>query len=102
GSPTLLALAPDGRRVALAGLTGKTAGIWDLTTGRRLIEYPLSGDDISALAYSPKGERLAVATAAGIELWSTLVLDLQAGQTISIFVDGFNGSGSFQLAINQL
>ncbi|MCA9695886.1 MAG: hypothetical protein KC431_00055, partial [Myxococcales bacterium] len=38
----------------------------------------------------------------GIELWSTLVLDLQAGQTISIFVDGFNGSGSFQLAINQL
>lgn len=38
----------------------------------------------------------------GIELWSSLELELEAGQTISIFVDGYSGSGSFELAITEL
>lgn len=35
-------------------------------------------------------------------LWSSLPLQLVAGQTISIFVDGYSGSGSYQLSITQL
>ncbi|PRP92107.1 hypothetical protein ENSA5_51470 [Enhygromyxa salina] len=35
-------------------------------------------------------------------LWSTIDLELNAGQTISIFVDGYNGSGSYSLAITEL
>jgi hypothetical protein len=37
-----------------------------------------------------------------VDLWSSLQLDLTAGQTISIFIDGYNGSGSYQLEISQL
>jgi hypothetical protein len=35
-------------------------------------------------------------------LWSSLALDLVAGQTISIFVDAYSGSGSYQLSITEL
>jgi len=35
-------------------------------------------------------------------LWSAVELDLVAGQTISIFVDGYNGTGDYLLAIEQL
>jgi hypothetical protein len=38
----------------------------------------------------------------GIQLWSSLELDLNAGQTISIFVDGYSSAGNYQLAITQL
>ncbi|EDM76521.1 putative lipoprotein [Plesiocystis pacifica SIR-1] len=36
------------------------------------------------------------------ELWSSAVLELSAGQVISIFVDGFNGSGSYELNITAI
>ncbi len=35
-------------------------------------------------------------------LWSTLTLELVAGQTISLFVDGYSASGSYQLSIDKL
>lgn len=38
----------------------------------------------------------------GVSLWSSVELDLVAGQTISIFVDGYNGTGNYQLAITSL
>ncbi|MFO7565003.1 MAG: hypothetical protein R6X02_20325 [Enhygromyxa sp.] len=38
----------------------------------------------------------------GLELWSSLELDLSAGQTISIFVDGFSSGGEFVLSISQI
>lgn len=37
-----------------------------------------------------------------VYLWSSLALDLAAGQTISIFVDGYSGSGSYQLSITEI
>jgi hypothetical protein len=37
-----------------------------------------------------------------VYLWSSLELELFAGQTISIFVDGYSGSGSYQLSITEL
>jgi len=41
-------------------------------------------------------------TQLGLQLWSSLELDLSAGQTVSIFVDGYNGTGEFELTITQL
>ena len=38
----------------------------------------------------------------GVSLWSSVELDLVAGQTISIFVDGHDGTGNYQLAITSL
>jgi hypothetical protein len=37
-----------------------------------------------------------------IYLWSSLQLDLVAGQTISIFVDGYSSSGPYELSITGL
>jgi hypothetical protein len=37
-----------------------------------------------------------------VYLWSTLALDLVAGQTISIFVDGYSNTGSYQLSITEI
>lgn len=49
-----------------------------------------------------EGNELACDDDSGGNLASLVVVDLLAGQTISIFVDGFNGAGSFQLNINEL
>ena len=38
----------------------------------------------------------------GVSLWSSIQLDLVQGQTISIFVDGYNGSGSYELTITPI
>lgn len=38
----------------------------------------------------------------GLEVWSSLELDLVAGQTVSIFVDGYNGSGTYTLSIDAI
>jgi hypothetical protein len=37
-----------------------------------------------------------------VYLWSSLPLDLVAGQTISIFVDGYSGTGTYQLSITEI
>jgi hypothetical protein len=37
-----------------------------------------------------------------VYLWSSLELDLFEGQTISIFVDAYSGSGSYQLSITEI
>lgn len=41
-------------------------------------------------------------TPLGLQLWSSLELDLQAGQTVSIFVDGYSGTGECNLDTTQL
>lgn len=41
-------------------------------------------------------------TPLGLELWSTIDLDLVAGQTVSIFIEGFSAEGDFELTISQL
>ena len=49
-----------------------------------------------------EGNELACDDDAGGNLASLVTVDLLEGQTISIFVDGFNGPGSFVLNINAL
>ena len=38
----------------------------------------------------------------GLQLWSSVELPLAADQTISIFVDGYNGAGDYELSISKL
>ncbi len=38
----------------------------------------------------------------GLQLWSSLELELAAEQTVTIFVDGYDGGGDYALAITQL
>ena len=65
GFPHMLA-SPDRQRVAIGA--GNSVQIWD-ATGMRVAQF-LAGGRIVALAWSPDLRTLAVATDAGIELWT--------------------------------
>jgi WD40 repeat protein len=61
GNPAcLLAVSPDGTRAAQSHLGGG-ASLWDLAQGRRLAADLTSGLAVRDVAWSPGGERLAVA-----------------------------------------
>ncbi|NJK33175.1 MAG: hypothetical protein HC927_12645 [Deltaproteobacteria bacterium] len=69
-----------------------------------------AGSDLDTVVYvregGCEGRELAcnddTVTPLGTELWSTVTVELDAGQTISIFVDGYNGAGEFELGISEL
>lgn len=63
-----LALAPDGKTVALGGLDGDVR-LLDIRSGRTVGELRLGARTIGSLAYSPDGKRLAVAASNEIQLW---------------------------------
>src|SRR4029453_4826626 len=54
----VVAVSPDGSRIASAGGDGK-AMVWDTATGQLLLTLAGHGGRIGALAFSPDGERLA-------------------------------------------
>src|SRR5205085_2631577 len=56
GSGGPLKFSPDGKRLA-AGWK-----VWDVATGKQLLELKGHSADISGLAYSPDGKRLASAS----------------------------------------
>jgi WD40 repeat protein len=53
-----VALSPDGRRVTIA--SWGSVAIWDLRSGKRLIEMSWSGFERPGVALAPSGERAAV------------------------------------------
>lgn len=59
--PPALALAPDGRRVAVGGTDG-TVQVLDVETGRRDLFLPPHADWVLALDWSPDGHRLVSAS----------------------------------------
>ncbi len=75
------------------------------TTGS--VRISLAGSDFDTMLYVRAdecgGPELACSDDSlsefGAELWSELVVELEAGQRIAIFVDGYNGAGSFVLTI---
>jgi WD40 repeat protein len=64
-----LSLAPGARWLATASADRKAAFIWDLPTGQELLRVE-AGQRLSAVAWSPEGDRLAVAGQGGdVCLW---------------------------------
>jgi WD40 repeat protein len=65
--PFVLAFAPDGRTLAIAGGTRGTVRLWDVPAGRRIGDLRSGGaETISTLAFSPDGGTLAVASSADV------------------------------------
>jgi WD40 repeat protein len=66
-------LSPDGKTLALGDRSGSVTLV-DTARGRvrsRLTHESVSGDDpVSALAFSPQGDELAVGTRDHVRLWS--------------------------------
>ncbi len=59
-----LAFSPDGRRLVTGGTNSAQRGIlklWDTTSGREVFSVPLPAADLTAIALSPDGHRLAAA-----------------------------------------
>ena len=56
---TTFALAPDGKTILAGDVDGNT-GLWDLSTGQQLLNFPKSDADVKSVAYSPDGKLIAV------------------------------------------
>ncbi len=72
GPVDAVAVSPDGRRVA-AGSWDNNARIWDLETGKLLLEIPHTGLYVHGVAWSPDGKTLATGGSAKgkyLNLWS--------------------------------
>ena len=65
-----VAFSPDGRRLA-SGSEDQTVGLWDVSTGQRLHNWPAHSDVVQAVAFSPDGATVASASDDGtLKLWA--------------------------------
>ena len=72
-----LAFSADGARLAAAGRSGMVR-IWEASSGRQMVEVPVSNRRIYALAYAPDGKLLAAAGQQRV-VW---LLDGVSGQVV--------------------
>ena len=70
-----LALSPDNRFVASIGGQRKTIGIWEISTGKRLVNQPTSGIYTPRLAFSSDSRHLFVSLYIGF-----LLVDVETGE----------------------
>ena len=67
-----VAFSQDGHRLATGGPWGQGLNLWDAGTGELLGSLPTRREPVSALAFSPNGERLAEASLGRrVSLWET-------------------------------
>jgi WD40 repeat protein len=95
-----LAFSPDGRRIAGAGRPpiggpGPRRGpgevkVWDAETGRELLTLQGHTTNVSNVAFSPDGQRLASVGGGEVRVW-----DAQTGQQLLVLKVLLNGSLSF-------
>lgn len=94
----LLALSPDGRRVATTGepsdpTRDRRVRVWDTTAGELVHTFVTPAAIVSALDFSPDSRQLLTVTAdhpAGAQVW-----DLATGDRLSA-TSGGNGTGRFR------
>jgi WD40 repeat protein/tetratricopeptide (TPR) repeat protein len=95
GISTRITFSPDGRRLASANSFDKLVKVWDAWTGRRLLALP-AHPSITAVAFSPDGNRLATAWDKTVRIWGSssgqqfLSLEGHAGsvRTVAYASDG--------------
>jgi WD40 repeat protein len=77
GTRAFVAVSADGQRLAgvPANTDGKTVGVWDLAHGKRLNDLPEHTGQVTSIAWSPNGERLACFSTTG----EVVVWDAQVG-----------------------
>jgi len=69
GRSTRAGFAPDGKSVAIGGVSD-TVKIIDTATGKVLKRLPIDGEDVFAIAFSPDGEHLAIRGDGWLRVWS--------------------------------
>jgi WD40 repeat protein len=60
--PYTLAFSPDEKRLATGGYDSSVK-LWDVTTGKRLADFPVEGGRFSCIAFSPDGRRVVAGSA---------------------------------------
>jgi WD40 repeat protein len=92
------AFSPDGERIIAAG-EGDTARIWDVRTGKLLLELGGHGSDIPGVSFSPDGKlALTASEDSTARLWDAAtgrVLAVFAGHTLPVQFARFTPDGRF-------
>jgi WD40 repeat protein len=87
-----LAVSRDGRWLA-ANPRPAAVTLWDARDGRRLFELPVATGPIWNLAWAPRGERLAVASATGdVVIWNLAVVRTELAR-LGLAWEGVPGTG---------
>jgi WD40 repeat protein len=84
GTVTQLGISVDGTRLASAG-SDKSIKVWTLADGKAIATLPISGP-AQALAFSPNGQRVAVALSEGKDN-PVRVYDVALGREVQMFAD---------------
>jgi WD40 repeat protein len=78
-----LEFSSDGRLLTIvSGVVSGSIGVWDITTGRQIVQIVVDARELSSVAFSPEGRRLGVGGFDGIvRLWD-LASGRQAGEPL--------------------
>jgi WD40 repeat protein len=84
--------SPDGKRLAWVGDDKKTFALWDAETGKPLLQFRGSAEEIRTVRFSPDGKRIASADAEDltIRIW-----DAETGNELRKIAASCGSAGAF-------